>query len=219
MFQAQDPKLEMAPKARWSNLVVQKIKDETLVYNLESNRAFCLNQTASLVWNECNGLNTIEDINQNLIVKYQQKFSVDLVVLTIHELKKQGLIENDSIKTMDFTSRREIVKKVGLATTMALPVISSVIAPGAIMAQSGLPFGASCSSDPQCASGNCSNFSPSTCCAGSGEGQTGTPFACLSNNLCFLTGLNDCCSGLGSSSGFGSCTTPLGFPGFQCVCT
>ena len=38
------------PVARKSGLVVQEMPDEVLVYDLNSNKAHCLNQTAASVW-------------------------------------------------------------------------------------------------------------------------------------------------------------------------
>lgn len=43
------------PKARFENLVIQMIADETLVYDLANHRAHCLNETAAFVWGRCTG--------------------------------------------------------------------------------------------------------------------------------------------------------------------
>ena len=36
--------------AKKDNIVVQKLDDETLVYDRKENKAFCLNETSALVW-------------------------------------------------------------------------------------------------------------------------------------------------------------------------
>ncbi len=43
------------PVARHKNLIVKELPDETLIYDLDSDKAHCLNQTAALVWKNCDG--------------------------------------------------------------------------------------------------------------------------------------------------------------------
>ena len=50
------------PMARQNGIVVQEMPDEVLVYDLDSNKAHCLNQSAALVWKSCDGTNTVGDI-------------------------------------------------------------------------------------------------------------------------------------------------------------
>ena len=52
----------MTPKAREEELVVRELGDETLVYDLKSHKAHCLNRTAALVWKSCDGRRTIREI-------------------------------------------------------------------------------------------------------------------------------------------------------------
>ena len=48
-------KKRIAPKARKENLVVQESNGEVLIYDLDTNKAFCLNETSALVWQACDG--------------------------------------------------------------------------------------------------------------------------------------------------------------------
>ena len=50
------------PKARQHGLVIQEMPDEVLVYDLDTNKAHCLNRSAALVWRSCDGNNTVADI-------------------------------------------------------------------------------------------------------------------------------------------------------------
>ena len=50
------------PMARQNGLVVQEMPDEVLVYDLDTNKAHCLNQSAALVWKSCDGNNSVGDI-------------------------------------------------------------------------------------------------------------------------------------------------------------
>lgn len=168
------------PKSRTTNILVQELDKELLVYNLQINKAFWLNETSAIVFQLCDGKNSIADISDSMSRKLKKLVSEDFVRLALNELKKDNLLENsDELK--DFfggMSRREMVKKVGLASMIALPMVSSVVAPNAAMAQSGtnLPLNAACTVSTQCASGNCVNAS--TCCSPTSTG-TEAPFTLL----------------------------------------
>ena len=43
----------------WS---LQEMPDEVLVFDLETNKAHCLNQTAAFVWKACDGVNSVAEI-------------------------------------------------------------------------------------------------------------------------------------------------------------
>jgi len=99
--------------------------------------------------------------------------------LALDQLKKENLIENKDEIVADFNgmSRREVIRKVGLASVVALPLISSLVAPMAVSAQSatcraGVPFGSqqgrgcNCQSDANCTTG--------LTCSGSTGNKVGT---------------------------------------------
>ncbi len=84
----------------------------------------------------------------------------DFVWLALDGLKKENLIENEVEISMPFEglSRREAIRKVGLASMIALPVISSLIAPTAAHAQaSGGANGATCTANSGCNSACCAS--------------------------------------------------------------
>ncbi len=129
----------ITPKAKRDNLVVQELNGEVLIYDLDKNKAFCLNQTSSLVWQLCDGNNTISEISESISRKLDSPANEDLVWLALDQLKKEKLLVNSKDITSDFNgmSRREVVKKVGLASMVALPLVTGLIAPQAIHAASG----------------------------------------------------------------------------------
>ena len=49
------------PLARRERLLVEELPDEVLVYDLDREKAHCLNRTAALIWNHCDGRTTVED--------------------------------------------------------------------------------------------------------------------------------------------------------------
>jgi len=127
------------PVSRQSNIVVQDLENEVLIYDLTINKAFCLNQTSGLVFALCDGTRTVTQISNLMSVNLKTLVSEDFVYLALAELKKNNLLENSDEFPDHFAglSRREVVKKVGLASMVALPVIASVVAPNAAMSQSG----------------------------------------------------------------------------------
>ncbi len=148
------------PKTRQSDLVVQNIANETLLYNLKTNKALCLNETSAQIWEMCDGNTDIPEIANMLAKKANKPVTEELVWLALDQLRKEGLLENPDKVNNDFggLSRREVIRKVGFASMIALPIISAVVAPNAVDAQSGcatLVCGANCCpANNTCGSGN-----------------------------------------------------------------
>lgn len=129
------------PCIRSNEFVVQELEDELLIYNLQTNQAICLNQTAALVWRYCDGKSEVSEIVQKMEKELGASVKEELVLFAISELNDKGLIENgEGISNgFDGLSRREIVKKVGFASLVALPIVSSIVAPKAVNARSPQP--------------------------------------------------------------------------------
>jgi hypothetical protein len=121
------------PKARTENIVVQTLNDEVLIYDTITNQAFCLNETSARVFNHCDGQTSFDELQR----KYQ--FTGEIIFLALDELKKQNLLASDAEYASPFAGmhRREVIRKVGFATMIALPLISSIVAPAALSAASG----------------------------------------------------------------------------------
>ncbi|HRH44469.1 MAG TPA: PqqD family protein [Pyrinomonadaceae bacterium] len=128
----------MKPKSRQENIVMQETNDETLIYDLQTNKAFLLNQTSAFVWNQCDGQKDVQQIAAALARKNQQPINKEIIWLAIDELERNSLLTETakSASPLHELSRRELVKRVGLTTMMALPVISSLVAPTAANAAS-----------------------------------------------------------------------------------
>lgn len=160
---------DFTPKSRKENLVIQELEGEILIYDLEKNKALCLNETSALVWQTCDGSRTIAGISDAIGKQLNSQINEDLIWLALDQLSKENLIENkDEIKSkFAGMSRREAVRKVGLASLIALPVIASITAP--VAAQTGTcvnqppgtpgcqPNGMTCASPIECCSCNCNS--------------------------------------------------------------
>jgi hypothetical protein len=114
------------PRSRTDNLVIRELDDETLVYDMERDEAHCLNQTAALVWEQCDGKTTAAAAARSLQSKLDARVDTDLVWLAVKQLERFHLVESHG-KSLS-VSRRNLVLKYAPAA-LALPVIMSISAP------------------------------------------------------------------------------------------
>lgn len=130
------PPLKTIPKVRSENIVVQDLGNEILIYDLKMDKAFCLNEVSKAVWQACDGQKNIAEIVDTVSLKLNSPPNEDLIWFALNQLKKEKLIENGNELPNHFAemSRREIIKKVGLGTMMALPIVASIVAPSSIQA-------------------------------------------------------------------------------------
>jgi hypothetical protein len=129
---------ENRPQSRKQDLVQQEVDGELLIYDLERNKAFCLNQTSMLVWQACDGKRTIAEINDWLGRQLRSQVDEDIVWLALDQLKRENLIDGDKYlpEKFDGMDRRAVIKTIGLSTMASLPVIASLTAPMAVHANS-----------------------------------------------------------------------------------
>lgn len=157
------------PTARTNGLVVQEVPQEVLVYDLESDKAHCLNQTAAMVWKACDGKTSVSEIAGLIGSQTGGTVSDDLVWLAIDQLNEHSLLETEVKSRFAGESRRQVLKRIGLASMVALPIIASLAAPTSVLASTSCncPQGNTPGGDLQC------------------SGQTGCLTAfCAPNNTC-----------------------------------
>ena len=124
----------MIPKARKAELVVQEVSDEVLVYDLRTNRAHCLNETAAFVWKSCDGKNSVEEIGKKCQRDSGKPVSEEMIWLAIEQLGKRELLEKPVEVVFEGQTRREALKRIGLGAMIALPIVTSLTAPTAALA-------------------------------------------------------------------------------------
>ena len=127
-------KSSQVPVARKDGLVIQETTEEVLVYDLNSNKAHCLNQTAAFVWKSCNGNNSIPEITRLFEKEIGSSVQEDLIWLAIDQLNEKNLLEAEIKSEFAGRSRRDVIKKIGLATVVALPIVASLTAPTSALA-------------------------------------------------------------------------------------
>ena len=151
------------PRSRKDNLVIQELKGEILIYDLDKDKAFCLNETSAQIWDACDGLNSVADISRLLGEKHHLAVDEDFVWLALHQLKQKNLLSGgeDVVPNFNAMTRRELTKKVGISTMLAIPLILSIKAPLAAQSNStcgsstNKPPGCPCAKNDECRSNKC----------------------------------------------------------------
>jgi hypothetical protein len=151
-------KEQLIPEARKKGLVVQELSGEVLVYDRERNKAHCLNSTAALVWEYCDGKSSVAQIARAIEGEINAPVDEDVIWLGVEQLSKTHLLQERASLPVDKSglSRREVMKRIGLAAAVALPVVTSIIAPSAAQAANCIVSGQMCTTSAQCCSQLCS---------------------------------------------------------------
>lgn len=154
------PSTDSRPRGRVAGLVTRELESgETIVYDRDRDRVHCLNPSATLVWRNCDGTRTTDDLARLLHDEGGLPEDVSLVKLALADLREADLLEagagTDALTPP--VTRREALGRVGYGAAIAAlaPVVVSLLAPEPAAAASCLPAGVRCTADAECCSGNC----------------------------------------------------------------
>jgi hypothetical protein len=151
--------METMPQARRSGLIIQEVDSEILIYDQETNKAHGLNQTAAKVWKYCDGETTLADACSALSRDLETTVDEKLVWYAVDQFSKDNLLEKE-IEPPAFViagmNRRQMVRTLGLAAIVAVPLVTSIVAPTPAQAATCGATGAPCGTSAQCCSGVCS---------------------------------------------------------------
>jgi hypothetical protein len=126
--------MAMFPHARRNKLLIRQIGDETVVYDLERDRAHCLTPTATLIWRLCDGQSTVADIARRVEQEMNIKIDDEVVWLALNRLEQAHLLRDLLLRPREITgiSRRQAIE-LGLAGAASLLLaacgVDSVTAP------------------------------------------------------------------------------------------
>lgn len=128
----------MTPVARHQDLLTQEVGGELVVYDQARHRVHRLNETAAIVWRQCDGRTDVSAIAKSLP---QTEATEEVVWLALEKLGKANLLEArvESPAAVRDQSRREWMRRAAIAggAVMLLPVVSSMTAPTPAAADSG----------------------------------------------------------------------------------
>ena len=153
------------PVARKQGLVVQEMPEEVLIYDLDTNKAHCLNKTAAFVWKSCDGNKSIAEITKSFANDFGSPVEEDLVWLAIEQLNDKNLLSESLQTNLKGQTRREVIKKIGFASVVALPIVASLTAPSSALASASCACVAPADCAAQTGCPNLGNCNPSGVCA------------------------------------------------------
>jgi len=144
-----------APQARKERLLVEELDDELLIYDLDRHKAHCLNLTAALIWIRCDGKTSAREMARSLERELDTFVEEEIVWQGIKQLEKARLLINSNHRT-ESASRRDVIRKAGAVATVALPFITSIVAPRSVEAGSCVALGdIGCNTNRPCCAGVC----------------------------------------------------------------
>ena len=122
---------QVLPPARRDGLLVQAFDDEVIVCDTERHKAHCLNRTAALVWEHCDGQTPVAAVTRRLTRELQTPIEPAVVWLAVEQLGKAHLLV-DAPRRPGGLSRRQVLKRLGVA--LAVPVVTTIVTPEAARA-------------------------------------------------------------------------------------
>jgi hypothetical protein len=145
------------PRARESQLITREIAGELLIYDRNSDRAHCLNQTAALLWSRCDGHTTIAEMCQLLEGEMNTPVGDEVVWLALDQLSESHLLQESFVRPVRLQelSRRTLMKRLGIAAAVTMPLVTSIVAPTAASAATCAAAGAPCTVNSNCCSNSC----------------------------------------------------------------
>lgn len=175
------------PQARTKDLVTRELPDEMLIYDLKAHQAHCLNRTAATVWKYCDGQTSVSEMTARLKEDFNPAIDEAAVWQALERLSKAHLLEARVAPPAGLPrlGRREAMRRLGLGSAIAVPLVMSIVAPTAL---AGCTFenvadGGQCCINSQCINNCCATGT----CSATGQAN-GT--ACTASCQC----LTNCCN-------------------------
>ena len=172
--------MKKLPLAKRNDIIEQESDKELLLYDLTSNKAFCLNQTSKTIYKYCDGNTEVEELVRRF------GMNEELIILALQRFEKENLLAEKL--NFEKIPRRELLRK-SVMTALALPFVIVLVSPTAIQAASCVnPNGANPGTIVQVCIGPVANCAvacqnpavSSFCCSGmSGLGICGGSCSCV----------------------------------------
>jgi hypothetical protein len=127
-----------APRSVQGHISIQQIGAETLVYDERRHKAFCLNESSSVIWRLADGEHTVAEMSAAASLELKTEVSDEFVLFALDQLRRDGLIERFSNdEAVSTISRRVMLQRLGIKAALLLPVIAAVVAPAAAQTYNG----------------------------------------------------------------------------------
>lgn len=159
------------PRARRRDLMVSRLPDEVLIYDLCRSRAFCLDAGLARIWRWCDGKTSLARITRRARRVFgpgAESIDQALIVGALGRLRRARLVEpHDSDPLLTSAERRDFLRRAAAIGGLALV---EVAAPRPTVAASCIPSGtcqnlfSPCGGGlPCCGGGTCRTFGSGRC--------------------------------------------------------
>jgi hypothetical protein len=150
--------LKFQPLARTEGMVIKEVDDEVLVYDLNRDKAHCLNSAAAAIWRLCDGKTSVSEIALT-VESVGDQLNESVIWLGLQDLHRNHLLEDNSWPQTTLPqnmSRREAIRRIGIGAAVGLPLVISITAPTAVQAAISCSARCKpCSTGSECCSGVC----------------------------------------------------------------
>ncbi|MCA1596585.1 MAG: PqqD family peptide modification chaperone [Chloroflexi bacterium] len=155
------------PAARSERLLIEEVDGELLIYDLDRQKAHCLNPAASAVWKACDGATSMQAIASLAGRSLGASMDTDAAQLAIEELGRKHLLKNVTAAKPGESpriTRRDLIQRAGgITLAAAVPIIASLAVPEAAHAASCVTSGGDCSTFACCSGLTCGKVTPNIC--------------------------------------------------------
>lgn len=169
------------PVARRDGLAMEEVRGEVLLYDLDRDKAYCLNRTAAVVWKHCDGRTSPARMAKLVAQELDAPVDEKIIWCALEQLGKDRLLERRAAPPAELAgmSRREHLRALGRVAAVAVPLVTAMLAPQVSQAASGC-CSPSCPTVTSCVHRNKS--CPGAPCGGNGDccsgSCSGTPKVC-----------------------------------------
>jgi hypothetical protein len=113
-----------------ASLIEEEVDSELMVLDLSTRKAICLNRSAAVVWEHCDGKTSTEELARLLAEEFGTPADVRVVEFALRKLDQEGLMEYVPAPLLDDANlgRRRLFRKLGWAAAamVALPLVLTV---------------------------------------------------------------------------------------------
>jgi len=141
------------PRAR-ADCLSREFADEVLLYDPQRNVGHCLNSTAAAAWKLCDGNSSPSQIARTLSRQLSAPVNESVVLLALERLADARLLVEPEVRA-ERPSRRVAIRRIGIAAAIALPLVTSIVAPTPAEAASCQHNLQPCTINSQCCSNLC----------------------------------------------------------------
>jgi hypothetical protein len=111
-----------------SDLVLEELPDELMIYDQKRNKAFCLNQTAAFVWKHSDGQKTVTELAELMGRNLKKPVNEEVVWFALDALSKDGLLQSSTTAPVSAgMTRRGMLRKMGMGAAVAAPLVTALL--------------------------------------------------------------------------------------------